>query len=156
MLGLMEVGDQVAAKPGTNKLTYAAPDVITSVHFIVSGLGAVPGIAMISEVRLLSPPPARNLVALVPHLQRAVYLLQLLPGSDSSIEQANLVWVNPSERDFVMYGEAEKLWYKYSKVLDVGCVVEADLVGPGLFQNDAFMEVSSAPPPPFGRRPSIW
>lgn len=77
---------------------------------------------------------------------------QLLPSSSaSSVETANLIWVNqvgshrPSvlehripttvlwvwqdETDFVLYEDMERLWYKYNKQLDVACVLSDSIAG---------------------------
>ena len=81
-------------------------------HCIVSGLGIVPTLGLLNE---------------------------LLPSRASSVETANLVWVNEDEGDFVNYADMENVWYKFSKKLDVSCVLDADTFGSGLWENEAFL-----------------
>lgn len=52
MLETMEAGDEIAAKPGPNKMVDkggVAP--VTDIHCIVSGTGAVSALGMLREVR---------------------------------------------------------------------------------------------------------
>jgi len=117
MLDVMEVGEKVAARAGTNKMASfrGPPGVpVTKLHCIMSGLGALPTLEILRE---------------------------LLRGRESSIEQANFVWVNAREKDFVQYSEVEKLWNRKSKVLDVACVLDPNFNNEQLFENDAFVEV---------------
>lgn len=114
----LSVGDQVACKPGEDRMTYSGPDdvPIGSLHCVVAGLGALPALEM---------------------------LRVLLPGRESSIDTANFIWVNEGEDDFgVCYDEVEGLYYRHSEVLEIACVVEDKGVdAPDLFQNEAFLEV---------------
>ena len=110
----------MAAKPAAGRLNYGGDYLpVSDLHCIANGLGSIPTLELIRE---------------------------LLPGSDSSIERANFVWVNEEEGQFVLYDDVERLWYKYSRNLDISCVLEKDCFGPGLLQNNAFLEVSSAHP----------
>ena len=106
---------QLAAKPSEGRLDYKGEYLpVSDLHCIASGLGSIPAVEIIRE---------------------------LLPGSASSIERANFVWVNEDESQFVLYQDVEKLWYKYSRNLDISCVLEKDCFGAGLLQNSAFLEV---------------
>jgi len=116
ILSRMDEGEPVAGRPGEKKLTYDGPEdvAISDLQCIVSGPDAVPAIEMLRE---------------------------LLGSGESSIEVANLVWVNSKQEDFVLYSDAEALWEKHDDVLELACVVEQDLTGPGLFTNEACLEV---------------
>ena len=87
---------------------------ITELHCISNGLGSIALVELIRE---------------------------LLPARSSSIERANFIWVNEKKNQFVLYEEIERLWYKYSKSLDVSCVLEQDCSGSGLMKNSAFLQV---------------
>uniref|UniRef100_A0A7S2FHA9 FAD-binding FR-type domain-containing protein n=1 Tax=Florenciella parvula TaxID=236787 RepID=A0A7S2FHA9_9STRA len=112
MVQTMELGEQIAAKPGDERLTYDGYLPIDDVHCIASGLGIVPALGLLNE---------------------------LLPSRASSVETANLVWVNEDEGDFVNYVDMENVWYKFSKKLDVSCVLDNDTFGSELWENEAFI-----------------
>lgn len=104
---------QIAARPGDQWVDYDGYLPITHVQCICSGLGVAPTLGLLRE---------------------------LLPSGVSSVDTANLVWVNENEVDFVKdYNEAiENTYYKYSKKLDVSCVLDEDTFGKDLFVNEAF------------------
>jgi len=119
MLEDMDLGHKVAAMPGQKRMTYDADALgpVADVQCIASGLGAASAYGLLRE---------------------------LLTDRGAGIEQASLLWVNKAEKDFMLYDDVEKLYKRHSKVLDIACVVEKDLNGPGLLSNDAFNEVMPA------------
>lgn len=116
LVGRMQMGEQLAARPGEKKMIYhtvpgAGP--ISEVHCIVNGLGIVPVVTMIKEI---------------------------LPNRDSSVDLANLVWVNENAQDFVLYEDLERLYFKCPQKLEINCVVAQDVYGPGVWGDEEFSQ----------------
>lgn len=107
----MEIGDQIAAKPGTNQLTYRGETPITDVLVVANGVGVAPTLQLVRE---------------------------LLPGSSSSVERASMVYVNKRQEEFINVKEVEAVWFKHSKKLDVSCVLDEDPESADLWRNEAF------------------
>jgi len=116
LIGRMELGEQLAARPGEKRMVYhttPGSEPISEVHCIVNGLGIVPVVTMIKEI---------------------------LPNRDSSVELANLVWVNENAQDFVLYEDLERLYFKCPQKLEITCVVAQDVYGPGVWSDEEFSQ----------------
>lgn len=113
----MKVGDELALKPGSNRLSYRGQYLpVTDMVYIACGTGIVP---VLDQVRAV------------------------LPSSASSVTTVNVVWINEHTRDFDVTSEIlEKEYYKYSTKLAVSCIVD-HMKGPVFGEN---VEVDDAVP----------
>ena len=101
---LLGVGGEAAVRPGRRAFTYEGSYLpITSLHCFAEELGALPMIQLLKES---------------------------LPRGRSTIESAQVFWVNEHEDDFALYESLEALFYKFPKKLELACLVDADLHGP--------------------------
>ncbi|CAM9490177.1 unnamed protein product, partial [Chrysoparadoxa australica] len=114
LLGLLAIGDEVAVRPGMQRLVYQGPYTpITDVLMVASGLGIVPMLQMVRE---------------------------LLPSRESSVDTASVVWLNEHAEDFALYDLLETAFYKFHRKLDVSCIIERDLFGHQLASNEKVRE----------------
>lgn len=96
----LKVGDEVALKPGKNRLEYRGQYLpVTDMVYFACGTGIVP---VMDQVRMVLPSSAA-----------------------SSVESVTVVWVNESTRDFDVTAEQlEKEYNKHSSKLAVSCIVD--------------------------------
>lgn len=96
----LKVGDEVALKPGKNRLEYRGQYLpVTDMVYFACGTGIVP---VMDQVRMVLPSSA-----------------------SSSVESVTVVWVNESTRDFdVIAEQLEKEYNKHSSKLAVSCIVD--------------------------------
>lgn len=96
----MKVGDEVALRPGGNRLEYRGQYLpVTDMLYVACGTGIVP---VMDQVRAVLP-----------------------NDSSSSVKSVTVVWINESTRDFdVTADQLEKEYFKYSNKLAVSCIVD--------------------------------
>jgi len=94
----LKVGDEVAVKPGPNKLSYRGQYLpVTDMVYFACGNGIVP---VLDQVRAV------------------------LPSGSSSVKSVTVVWINEETKDFDVTAELlEKEYFKYSTKLAVSCIV---------------------------------
>jgi hypothetical protein len=99
----IEVGDEIALQPGSSRLEYKGRHLpVTNIVYIAAGTGIAP---VLDQVRAVVPDSAA-----------------------STVESANVVWINNAANDFDLIAEIlEREYYKYSRKLAVTCVVVDDL-----------------------------
>ena len=91
-------------RPGRRAFAYEGEHLpITSLHVFCEELGALPAISLLAES---------------------------LPRGRSTIERAQVFWINASEDDFGLYESLERLYYKFPKKLELACVVDERLHDP--------------------------
>lgn len=95
----LNVGDEVALKPGPHKLKYHGQYLpVTDMVYIASGNGIVPIVDQIKAI---------------------------LPSGSSSVRSVTVVWVNEETDDFDVTAEVlEQEYFKHSTKLAVSCVVD--------------------------------
>lgn len=96
----LKVGDEIALKPGKNRLAYRGQYLpVTDMVYVACGTGIAP---VMDQVRMVLP-----------------------PTSSSSVESVTVVWINESTRDFDVNAEQlEKEYHKFNTKLAVACIVE--------------------------------
>ena len=100
-LETLALGDEIALKTGKMKLNYIGnDDEITDITVVASGMGIIPAINILRGI---------------------------LPGSDSTIEDIKVLWINEDKGDFFCNNELEKLEYRYFERLAVKRILENDL-----------------------------
>jgi len=111
----LDVGDEVALKPGKSTLSYRGPYLpITDMIYIASNLGIVPVLPMVRAV---------------------------LPQDSSTVENVSVIWVNDDVHDFdLAFSELEKDFHKYSRKLDVSCILVDDLRNEESYVDNTEME----------------
>eukprot|EP01041_Mallomonas_annulata_P000714 gene714-1375_t len=109
-LDTMALGDEVAFKSGRYRLNYQGDDdPVKYTTIVASGLGITPALQMIRGV---------------------------LPGKDTTVENIEMVWVNEEKSDFVCQKEVEALEYRYIDKFTVTRVVQTDLYGKDVTDNE--------------------
>lgn len=100
----LEVGDEIALKPGPDTLQYRGQYVpVTDMVYFASGEGIVPVLDQVKSV---------------------------LPTGASSVKVVSVIWTNQSEKNFdVAMDELEEEYYKYSTKLAVSCIVDSEKNG---------------------------
>jgi ferredoxin-NADP reductase len=108
----LKVGDEVALKPGKNRLEYRGQYLpVTDMVYIACGTGVVP---VMDQVRMVLP-----------------------STSSSSVESVTVVWINESTRDFDVTAEQlEKEYHKYNTKLAVSCIVDDLTKGDSAMNNN--------------------
>jgi len=111
----LAIGDEVAVKPGSGGLVYRGMHTpITDVSMVVAGpTNIIPVVQLTKE---------------------------LLRNSDSSVDVANVIWINEEEEDFVLFQELEEIYFKYHPKLDVSVLIIKDLFGHDLTKNTWIQE----------------
>lgn len=96
----LKVGDEIALKPGKNRLAYRGQYLpVTDMVYVACGTGIAP---VMDQVRMVLP-----------------------PTSSSSVESVTVVWINKSTRDFDVNAEQlEKEYHKFNTKLAVACIVD--------------------------------
>ena len=113
-LELLNIGDELAFKAGKYRLNYQGEDdPIKFVTMLVSGLGITPALQMLRGV---------------------------LPGKDTTVREAEVLWINEEKADFVCNKEVESLEYRYIEKLFVSRVIQADLFGMDIGKNEKVLE----------------
>ncbi|GMI41875.1 hypothetical protein TrCOL_g338 [Triparma columacea] len=108
----IDVGDEVAIKPGKSTLEYRGEALpVTDIVYICNGLGVIPMIGQLTEV---------------------------LNSPSSSVSTCTVVWVNERSSEFYgpAYKELEDEFYKHNRKLDVSCCLERDVYGGSLGENE--------------------
>ncbi|GMH59758.1 hypothetical protein TrRE_jg4552 [Triparma retinervis] len=107
----VQVGDEVAIKPGKRTLEYRGQALpVTDMVYVCNGLGVVP---MIGQAR------------------------EVLNAQASSVKTCTVVWINERPGQFYQeaYKELEDEFYKHNRRLDVSCCLERDVYGGNLGEN---------------------
>jgi len=115
----MELGDEVAIKPGKSTLEYRGQDLpVTDMVYLCNGLGVVPIINQVKE---------------------------LVGVQSSTVKTLSVVWINEKADEFYKgaYNELEDEFYKYNKQLDVSCCLENDVYSGSMSDNEEI--VASVP-----------
>eukprot|EP00519_Triparma_laevis_P001720 CAMPEP_0182510064 /NCGR_PEP_ID=MMETSP1321-20130603/27930_1 /TAXON_ID=91990 /ORGANISM="Bolidomonas sp., Strain RCC1657" /LENGTH=457 /DNA_ID=CAMNT_0024716467 /DNA_START=143 /DNA_END=1513 /DNA_ORIENTATION=- len=115
----MEVGDEVAIKPGKSTLEYRGQDLpVTDMVYLCNGLGVVPIINQVKE---------------------------LVGVQSSTVQTLSVVWINEKPEEFYKgaYNELEDEFYKYNKKLDVSCCLANDVYAGAMSDNEEI--VTSVP-----------
>lgn len=116
-LDTMALGDELAFKAGRYRLNYQGEDdPIRYSSMVVSGLGITPAMQMLRGV---------------------------LPGKDSTVEEVDLVWVNEDRADFLCSTEVDGLQYGYIEKMQVTRVIQTDLFGKDVTENDVVRDAVS-------------
>mmetsp|Transcript_9650 Transcript_9650/g.13498 ORF Transcript_9650/g.13498 Transcript_9650/m.13498 type:complete len:478 (-) Transcript_9650:118-1551(-) len=113
----MEIGDEVAIKPGDATLNYRGQYLpVTDIVYVASGVGIVPIVDQVKAV---------------------------LPSGSSSVKTVSLAWINENGKDFdIAINELEEEYFKYNTKLAVSCIGH-DVHKGGMEGND---EISEAVP----------
>ena len=64
----------------------------------------------------------------------------VLPGKDTTVREAEVLWINEEKADFVCNKEVESLEYRYIEKLFVSRVIQADLFGMDIGKNEKVLE----------------
>ena len=96
----LKVGDEVALKPGKNRLSYRGQYLpVTDMVYVACGTGIVP---VMDQVRMVLPSDAA-----------------------SSVTSVTVVWINENTNDFdVTSQQLEREYFKYNTKLAVSCIVD--------------------------------
>ena len=108
----LQVGDEVAIKPGKSTLEYRGPPVpVTDMVYVCNGLGVMP---MLNQVK------------------------ELLTVQSSSVKTLSVIWINEKPGEFfkLAYDQLEDEFYKHNKKLDVSCCLEEDVYAGSLGVNE--------------------
>lgn len=94
----LEIGDEVAVKPGMNSLQYKGQYLpVTDMVYFAVGSGIVPVLEQVKTV---------------------------LPAGTSSVQNSSVIWINKSEKDFdVGMKSLEEEYFKYNTKLAVSCIM---------------------------------
>jgi len=97
----LELGDEIAIKPGPQTLQYRGQYLpVTEMIYVTSGLGIVPVIEQIQTV---------------------------LPSKSSSVEGISVIWINENESEFdIGLSTLEGEYRKHSTMLAVSCIVQQE------------------------------
>lgn len=117
----LKVGDEVALKPGANRLSYRGQYLpVTDMVYVACGTGIVP---VLDQVRMILP-----------------------SDSSSSVTSVTVVWINENTNDFdVTSNQLEREYFKYNTKLAVSCIVD-DMAIKGEASMDDNEEIDEAIP----------
>jgi NAD(P)H-flavin reductase len=108
-LSQMGLGDEVAYKGGRYRLNYLGENYpIDSMSFVVSGLGS----------------------------NAALQIIRNILGTDSTVDDTEMLWVNEERSDFVCDQDWEELEYRHVDKFSVSRIIQADLYGKSLTERD--------------------
>jgi NAD(P)H-flavin reductase len=95
----MKIGDEIALRPGAQKLNYRGNYLpVSDMVYIAAGVGIVP---ILEQIRVV------------------------LPNGSSSVRSVTVIWINEDTSDFDQTSEQlEREYFKYSTKLAVSCVVD--------------------------------